>query len=793
MKKKRNHNLKDLSIHSTNLIKLERLTGGSCSLSAACKIKKMKKISLTLMLIFSLTTSNYSPIFASGPLLVTDRGIAVTYGSSPLVYRFDKGNIGILSNSDATSIIESLFADWESVSTANIKFQSGNPLLLNSDINASNFQLILDAPNPLGYTPVIFDDDGSIVDALLGSGSNKRVLGFAGPNFLRTDDSGIVRILESQAVFNGKFINGIKTSDDPELSLNVFKSTIKHEFGHAFGLDHSQINVDSLNQGAPQSLRDATPLMFPIAVNDLFDILRDDKSSVSLLYPNSSELNNFGSIEGALFRSNGTTKIYGANIIARNINNPIIEAVSCISGYLGNSSDFKLFALPPGDYKVEIEPIHPRFFGGSSVGHFAEISTDLSFQNPVPHGYYTGTNQPITTDINSALVIHVASGQAVKGINIIGSTILSSTSSSSGSTSSSTSGSTSGSTSSSTSGSTSSSTTGGPVGQVAGGCTCTAKGGVTCKTCQPTCPVSNPHLACLFGQYPDCCTDPFGGYCTGVVYCPASGSTSSSTSGSTSSTSSSTTGGPVGGQAKGCSCTSNRGVSCKSCLAACPASNPYLVCLFGLYPDCCTDPFGGYCLGQVSCSLGTQTSGGSTSSTSSGGSSTSGGQITPISGSPLPYCTGNNIKCDVGTPACPNNEIPACGSVFGFTGELAGPGCTDQGNNFFDHRAAFCRSNIKSFTNIELRCDKENLCPKNRKRFQACRDDKTTCKCVCPFKTKARKHTPACDNEDHPICSGKLTPTCTNPSNFAVCYDKKLVCHNKDTGAIDLTDIVECK
>src|SRR3989338_135100 len=316
----------------------------------------IKKI-ISLALILALFMSTFNPVFASGPLFVTTDGQIVTYDSNPVKYRCDKGNLGTLTNFEITAIVDELLSRWELISTAKIDLQRDNPGLLNIDVNSTNYVPVLDAQTELGYTPIVFDSDGSIVNDLLGAGSSRRVLGFAGPAFVKTIDL-MTYIAESVGLFNGVFVDGIETSPNPELVLEVIKATILHEFGHAIGLDHAQINVDSLAFGAPQSVRDEVPLMFPISVNDLSDIKRDDKTSISLLYPETPALAGFGEINGHVFREDGMTQVLGANVIARNVSDPLREAVSIISGYLDSTGSFKLFALPPGNYRVEIEPIN---------------------------------------------------------------------------------------------------------------------------------------------------------------------------------------------------------------------------------------------------------------------------------------------------------------------------------------------------------------------------------------------------------------------------------------------------
>lgn len=391
----------------------------------------MKKILITLLSIITFITFYYLEAKAGGPLAVKG-GMAISYGSRPYLYRYDLGPLGMFSNSEAIAIIEDLYGDWESVPTAQINFKRDNPGSLNVDVDETNFDPILNAPDLLGYTAVVFDHNGALLNAFLGEGAGNSVLGLSGPVTVNTGPL-VNQIAESQAVFNGRFVNGTDAAGDPETTVDSFKGTIIHETGHGIGLDHSQINIEAIKPGATQELRDSVPLEFPIAVNDLFLIRRDDASSISLLYPNDSELNKFGKIEGRLFRADGKTPVLGGNIIARNINDPKLEAVSCVSDYLDDGSgSYTLFALPPGSYKIEIEPIDLSFTGGSGVGPHTENKSDLSFQNPVPKGFYTGADKPITEDESMALIVEVMAGQTIKDANIIAATSKDSTSTSGG-------------------------------------------------------------------------------------------------------------------------------------------------------------------------------------------------------------------------------------------------------------------------------------------------------------------------------------------------------------------------
>ena len=364
--------------------------------------------------------------FAGGPLAVKD-GIPVTYKDKPFVYRYDLGNLGKLTNLEIVAIIEDLFSTWEDVKTAKIKFEQDTPGFLDFDVNETSFSSILEPEGPLGFSPIVFDEDGNLLQTLLGKGAENGILGITGTS---TIDSGPMKyeIIESHIILNGKFVNGVKTQLDYEVSVESLKGAILHEVGHAIGLDHSQINsgaaAGAIINIVSKEIIDSVPLMFPFPANDLFKIKRDDISSVSLLYPNEEELVNFGQISGKVFKKDGITPHLGANVIARNVDNSLNEAISCVSGYLlDGTGSFKLFALPPGRYRIEIEPINPYFTGGSHVGPYSFFQGDLSFIDPPPSGFYTGPNQPITTDINQALIVEVKANEVLKDINIIAGTI----------------------------------------------------------------------------------------------------------------------------------------------------------------------------------------------------------------------------------------------------------------------------------------------------------------------------------------------------------------------------------
>lgn len=375
---------------------------------------KIKIFILILVLFFGNTS-----VYASGPLEVR-KGKSLSYGKRPVVYRYDEGKLGKLSNEEAILLVESLFNIWQSVPTARIIFKKDTSSSIGFDVNANNFKPILQPRTDRDlnrFTPIVFDEDGSLLDAYLGSGASNSALGIGGPVVLKMGNR--FSIPESQIVLNGKAINGIESTSDPEVSIELFKKTILHEIGHAIGLDHSQIN---------ESEKDFVPIMFPKGVNESIELKQDDISSLSFLYPNKDELTKFGKIEGKVFREDGTTPVLGANVILRSVDDPLNKVISCVSDFLAKKKgDYVFFAIPPGSYTIEIEPINPELVISAPsrphIGPYTKNPSDKSFIDPVPRGFYTGPNLPITTDFEKAFIVDVKAGETIKDVNIVASLI----------------------------------------------------------------------------------------------------------------------------------------------------------------------------------------------------------------------------------------------------------------------------------------------------------------------------------------------------------------------------------
>jgi len=355
-------------------------------------------ILLLLLMMTPLSARAEGPILvdtggSGGPVIWQNGIVHINLESGPA------GKLGQLSNADAAALVRELFDDWKNVtidgvSTVDLTVDEGTPLGPVDTSNMNDFFTYCPPASPCptdgppfvsgsartGQSPILFDDDGSMTDAVEGAGASRSILGFAGPRVVERSD-GVLYITEGQAILNGRFINGVSSTSDPEVTIGQFKGAIFHEIGHLIGVDHTQVNIGSVIKylGGDVSEVDAIPTMLPLFIDGAAQLSPhfDDKVAVSSLYPSSA----FGTItcelQGKVFRADGKTELQGVNVIASNVVDPLGEDTSFVSGsfYTGVSNncdavagDFILSGLRPGQqYTLSVEPISQSFTGGSSI------------------------------------------------------------------------------------------------------------------------------------------------------------------------------------------------------------------------------------------------------------------------------------------------------------------------------------------------------------------------------------------------------------------------------------------
>lgn len=318
---------------------------------------------------------------SKGPIPVwTDGGQAFTFD-------FD-GVTPFITIERANQITQFAFDQWGSVRTSTFKARIAGTIESRigiADVTGANAAQLYEKQNGYGFW-VLYDTDGSILEEYFGV-PRDAVLGIAFPEW--ADDQGV--ITEATALLNGWFVDAA----DP--NGNQVAGVFTHEFGHAVNLSHAQVNgpmvyssftfrpfypgvpkcvepVHRWNHWDDVGVNRADPAivetMYPfIDVQSVVGLEQstithpDDVAAISNLYPTKTYRTTTGSISGVLRLKDGSTQYSGINVIARNVANPLQDAVSAMTGdqtqgLIGPDGRFTINNLTPGqDYVVYIEQI----------------------------------------------------------------------------------------------------------------------------------------------------------------------------------------------------------------------------------------------------------------------------------------------------------------------------------------------------------------------------------------------------------------------------------------------------
>ncbi|MCE2928878.1 MAG: hypothetical protein LW817_04520 [Candidatus Caenarcaniphilales bacterium] len=379
---------------------------------------KISKFIITAALIISVAIDAHAASILPYETLFGDVKFPVyakTGNKAIFKYKVDKGAVGEINSSEAIGYVEEVLDMWAAQGA--IEFDKVGDGLLNEDINANNdYNSFLNPSDPNGFSPVIWDADGSIIEDLYGASSKNSVLGFAGATFYSNNFSNIE---ESMSFFNGYLFQQDVLNENAAGVRSIFRTTILHEFAHMFGLDHTQggNNDGFIKAGRGEiSYNELTdvPVMFPVAANPLVELQQDDIASVKSAYPSSSDSSTFGKITGKLLKNGKALK--GVNIVAFKADdtNPRKKAVACPSDVDGKGQGkFIIPNLVPGQYIVYAEPINSDFIEGSSIGSHTPIKA-----SQMNTGFYMGDkNQMLITKdldkgVTNALRITVSAGSS---------------------------------------------------------------------------------------------------------------------------------------------------------------------------------------------------------------------------------------------------------------------------------------------------------------------------------------------------------------------------------------------
>jgi len=362
----------------------------------------MLRKALTASFALAMLLASAGPARAGGPFVVDmvgRTGVAQQWFDKEMVWCADEGALSnSVNNAEAITWMSEALNKWTSVTlqnassayvdTADISTQMGTSCSV-GDIDATNYEEhVYSAEGP---TVVIFDRTGDIVVDILGEQNRSQVVGLSQP--IASDSSGLY-ITKGVAIFNGYMLDNDILSSDSTRAENLFKGTVLHELGHLLNLDHSQVNLDvaqACSLDNPDCENDnVIPTMYPELVTVMQGevLTRDDKITISWIYPTDVFESDFCTITGEIFDANGSP-LKGVNVIAKSAlggSAPMVDARAFVSGVLKPScygdSKYYLRGIKPGiPYKVVYEAIGSGFTGASDFE---------PLDNP-PTGFPSGT------------------------------------------------------------------------------------------------------------------------------------------------------------------------------------------------------------------------------------------------------------------------------------------------------------------------------------------------------------------------------------------------------------------
>jgi hypothetical protein len=367
------------------------------------------------------------PVRAGGPLWMFQSGQPSLWGAggTNIPFNPDQGGLGTLTNPEAVALTEAAFGQWEAIPSASATYVNAGPLPV--DVDITNFYPYLWPYAPDGYSAIVYDETGEIFDWLYGPDSG--VLGLSGPEW---------RWTATGEIFEGvAFLNGGVILDG--LPVATFYAVEVHEFGHYSNLAHTVTNGEIAAWGdhtgpspnntfPPESLYQRIETMYPFLMvlpdgSDYGGVATphpDDIAIFSTLYPAPGFFTDHGTITGVIYASDGTTKLTGVNVIARNIADPYDDAVSALSSDFTDSTSqsdpwvgvYTFNGLTPGaSYAVFVDEL---IAGG--------FSTTPLFPLPGPEELYNGVDESADPSIDDPAVytgVTVTAGVPVSGVDII--------------------------------------------------------------------------------------------------------------------------------------------------------------------------------------------------------------------------------------------------------------------------------------------------------------------------------------------------------------------------------------
>jgi hypothetical protein len=396
-------------------------------------------LALAVVLFFAMLGRAGGPEYVAGSSYFSSgtMGQPITWSLGQVNYYTDQGDLSpILPNASANALVASAFTQWTSVSTA--AFTATNAGQLAEDVNGGNIAVNASGSvtAPADITPsatqtpvgIVYDYDGTVTDALLGSGAGDPSQCFWNAVYGGADNFGAgANFLHALVVINGQC--ALQSSQLTDVEYRLVRV-----LGNVIGMGWSQMNLNVITGKPHPTTADYAgfPVMHfmdpvtcvPITVcyANPYQLAPDDIAALSRLYPaipSATTARIYGSVYFVNRLGNLAQPMQGVNVVARWIdpstNLPSDKyGASSVSGFLftgnagnpvtgltdplGNpynefgSSDqtlegfFDLGGLPipngasTAEYQLSVEALDPLWSAGVCPYHPAQVAASGTFQ-----------------------------------------------------------------------------------------------------------------------------------------------------------------------------------------------------------------------------------------------------------------------------------------------------------------------------------------------------------------------------------------------------------------------------
>ena len=323
----------------------------------------LARTSLAAAAALALSLAAAASAHAGGPLANCSDGVPFLWpnGGNDIVWNPDQGNLGPLAKADADDFVDTSFGTWQDIVTATISYTQGADLPV--DVDDTNFGPFLEPTEPDGLSAIVYDDTGAIFDLVFGPDSG--VLGFAGPEWIDPselhDPRG--RLLpqrpdlrsgrtQRRPLHHGPRVRPLQQpGPHPDQRRHPARARARRAAGQRPGPVQHLRRTHGRRLHQSGAAGDDVPVLLRPRVRHRDPGARrrhDDLAPLSGGRP----LRHHGGAGRQHLRPNGTTRVSGVNVIARNVANPFLDAVSAISG------DFTHETRPGAQRRGRHLPVH---------------------------------------------------------------------------------------------------------------------------------------------------------------------------------------------------------------------------------------------------------------------------------------------------------------------------------------------------------------------------------------------------------------------------------------------------